>query len=406
MVLANIASMMYDPLLPLYLQHLGADVRQVGLFFTISAILPLLFQIFGGWISDSIGRLKAVAIGSVTNLFTFAIFLLSPSWEWALLAMATGAIGRAFVAPSFRAYIAEQSTEDNRGKIYGVADTIYAVVGVLGPPLGGFLSDRYGYTVMFIVAAFFFVLATILRIAMAIHYDNLPSVESTHIEAEAAKEKIRTSFQGLKASIAAMIALLASGGVATWILITDGIVDINFNLIYQLYPIFMSNEVGISNTQIGVLNSISAMVAMSLKIFGGWISDRNGERFSIVLGMGAFALSLILFMFSKNFTTLVISYSVFGFGRAFMGPAYSSLISKAVPEKLRGLAFGLFSTSIGLVSFPAPFIGAWLYETFSPQLPFIFPTVALIISMPIVWKKFHLKKHEVERTTGFPAPAK
>jgi MFS family permease len=75
---------------------LGADVRQVGLFFTIAAVLPLLFQIFGGWISDSIGRLKAVAIGSVANMFTFVIFLLAPSWEWGLLAMATGAIGHSF----------------------------------------------------------------------------------------------------------------------------------------------------------------------------------------------------------------------------------------------------------------------------------------------------------------------
>lgn len=405
MVLANIASMMYDPLLPLYLQHLGADVRQVGLFFTISAILPLLFQIFGGWISDSIGRLKAVAIGSVTNLFTFAIFLLSPSWEWALLAMATGAIGRAFVAPSFRAFVAEQSTESNRGKIYGVADTIYAVVGVLGPPLGGFLSDRYGYTVMFIVAAVFFTLATILRIAMAIHYDNLPSIESSSDIDKVLEEKRRPSLKGLKSSIGAMVALLVSGGLATWILITDGIIDINFNLIYQLYPIFMSTEVGINNTQIGILISISAFVAMALKIFGGWMSDRNGERFSIVLGMGGFALSLILFAFSSNFSTLVISYAMFGFGRAFLGPAYSSLISKAVPENLRGLAFGIFSTSIGLVSFPAPYIGAWMYETFNPRLPFLFPTIALIISMPIAWKKFHLKKTKNEIPVGVPSPA-
>lgn len=157
--------------------------------------------------------------------------------------------------------------------------------------------------------------------------------------------------------------------------------------------------------QIGVVNSISAIVAMSLKIFGGWMSDRNGERFSFVLGMGAFALSLIFFALSKNFTTLVISYAIFGFGRAFMGPAYSSLISKAVPEDLRGIAFGFFSTSIGLVSFPAPYIGAWLYETFNPQLPFLFPTIALIISMPIAWKKFHLKKKKEESLSGIGATA-
>lgn len=406
MVLANIAAMMYDPLLPLYLQHLGADVRQVGLFFTIAAVLPLLFQIFGGWISDSIGRLKAVAIGSVANMFTFVIFLLAPSWEWGLLAMATGAIGRSFVAPSFRAFIAEQSTENNRGKIYGIADTVFAVVGVLGPPLGGYLSDRYGYSMMFIVAAGFFTLATILRIGMAIRYKDLPALETSPVGDTSQVPTPKTTFKGLKTSISAMIALLASGGLATWILITDGIIDINFNMVGQLFPIFMSNEVGITNTQIGILNSISSIVTMALMTFTGWLSDRKGERLSIVLGMGTFSVSMLIFISSRSFAAMSIAFIIFGMGQAFMGPAYSSLISKAVPEKLRGLAFGLFSTSVGVVALPAPLIGAWLYETFSPQLPFILPTIALVVSMPIAWKKFLIQKKEKIVPSVIPVPAK
>lgn len=405
MILANIAAMMYDPLLPLYLQHLGADVRQVGLFFTIAAVLPLLFQIFGGWISDSIGRLKAVAIGSVANMFTFVIFLLAPSWEWGLLAMATGAIGRSFVAPSFRAFIAEQSSENNRGKIYGIADTVFAVVGVLGPPLGGFLSDRYGYTMMFIVAAGFFTLATALRIGMAIRYDKEPETITSTTTAEPVTSRQKPSFSNLKSSIGAMLVLLASGGVATWILITDGIIDINFNMVGQLFPIYMNNEVGITNTQIGILNSMSSIVTMALMTFTGWLSDRKGERHAIVAGMGMFAASMVVFISSRNFASMSIAYIMFGMGQALMSPAYSSLISKAVPEKLRGLAFGLFSTSVGVVALPAPFIGAWLYETYNPQLPFILPTIALLVAMPIAWRKFHMPKPIDEIPAAIPAPA-
>ena len=406
MILANIAAMMYDPLLPLYLQHLGADVSQVGLFFTLSAILPLIFQIFGGWMSDSIGRLKAVAIGSVANMFTFVIFLLAPSWEWGLLAMATGAVGRSFVAPSFRAYIAEQSSEDNRGKIYGIADTAFAIVGVFGPPLGGYLSDQYGYNMMFIVAAGFFTLATALRIGMAIRYNNQPVAFQSEGDSEQPEPEKKTGLNGLKSSITAMIALLAAGGVATWILITDGIIDINFNMVGQLFPIYMNNEIGITNTQIGVLNSMSSIVTMALMTFTGWLSDRKGERVAIVIGMGTFALAMVAFITSRTFASLSVAFILLGMGQAMMGPAYSSLISKAVPEKLRGIAFGLFSTSVGVVALPAPLLGAWLYETFNPQTPFILPTVALLVAMPIAWKKFHLPKRGSEIQDGVPVPAK
>ncbi len=389
MILANIAAMMYDPLLPLYLQHLGADIRQVGLFFTISAIIPLLFQIFGGWLSDSIGRLKAVAIGSIGSMLTFIIFLVAPSWEWGLLAMVTGAIGRSFVAPSYRAFIAEQSDDSNRGKIYGFSDAIFAIVGVLGPPLGGWLSDNYSYKMMFLVAGFFFFLATILRLSMAISASRQQKLIYKAIT-PAEGSVIKPTWQNLKSSISAMIALLMVGGVATWILISDGIIDINFNMIGQLMPIYMRNEIGITNTQIGILNSISSIVVMSLMTFTGWLSDKKGERFAIAGGMIVLAISMGVFLVANSFFTMALSWALFGLGNALMGPAYSALISKAVPEKLRGIAFGLFSTSVGVVALPAPFIGAYLYETFNPRLPFIIPTIALLVVVPIVWKKFRL----------------
>ncbi|MDF1515704.1 MAG: hypothetical protein P1S60_18000 [Anaerolineae bacterium] len=48
MILANIAAMMIFPLESLYVQELGANIQQVGFFFTIAAIAPLIFQVLGG----------------------------------------------------------------------------------------------------------------------------------------------------------------------------------------------------------------------------------------------------------------------------------------------------------------------------------------------------------------------
>ena len=51
-------------------------------------------------------------------------------------------------------------------------------------------------------------------------------------------------------------------------------------------------------------------------------------------------------------------------------PNYDSLISKAVPEENRGLAYGLFWTSISLLALPAPYIGGLLWDNFTPRTPF------------------------------------
>jgi MFS family permease len=140
MILANIASTMHVMLMPLYLTELGASITQVGLVFTLTSVVILILQILGGWISDSIGRLRAIAIGSVGGIIGFIFLVLAPSWQWMLLALSIAQIPYALVGPSFSAFIAENSTEETRGRVYGITGTIYQVVGVLGPPLGGYLG--------------------------------------------------------------------------------------------------------------------------------------------------------------------------------------------------------------------------------------------------------------------------
>jgi hypothetical protein len=71
-----------------------------------------------------------------------------------------------------------------------------------------------------------------------------------------------------------------------------------------------------------------------------------------------------------------------------LSPAYNSLISKAVPEKLRGTAYGLFSTSLGVISLPAPVIGAQLWSRREPRFPFMLTGWLSLLAILPVWLKF------------------
>lgn len=114
MILANIASNMYVAILPLYLKHLNASVVQVGLFFTLSQIVPLALQILGGWISDTLGRLRCIALGSLAGSLAHFSLILAPTWQWVLMGEGLNSLTRSLVGPSFGAFIAEQSTEETR----------------------------------------------------------------------------------------------------------------------------------------------------------------------------------------------------------------------------------------------------------------------------------------------------
>ena len=52
MVLANIAWQMAFSTLSLYMLDLGEGVAQVGLIYTLASLVPMVLQIFGGWLSQ------------------------------------------------------------------------------------------------------------------------------------------------------------------------------------------------------------------------------------------------------------------------------------------------------------------------------------------------------------------
>jgi MFS family permease len=387
MILANIGGEMYGMLLPLYLKELNASVVQIGLFFTLAQIIPLVVQILGGWVSDTLGRLRSIALGSVAGNLTYVGFILAPTWQWVMSGMFFSAVTRSLIGPSFSAFIAEQSAEKNRARVFGISDTLFMIVGVLGPPLGGYLADAFGFRIMFACAWVLYFFATVIRVSMARN-------AARSLEAN----PHRLSLGNLRTNLGAMLGLLLSGGVITWILITDGVRDIASSLSGNLMPVYLEQIGGMTFQQIGWLGSVFAGSMMLVTMPAGWLADKKGERLGIVMGFITEFIAMFTFMQVRGFWGYALVWALFGLGAGMMSPAYNSLISKAVPHKLRGMAFGLFGTSLGLVSLPAPWAGAQMWEHYSPRLPFYVTGLAALGSVIPAWLKFKLPENGDEHT--------
>jgi len=394
MILANLGGNMYGPLESLYLKELGASVGQIGLFFTLASLAPLLLQILGGWFSDSVGRLKAVALGSIFGMVGQMILVLSPSWGWVLASSVVGAVGRSLVGPSFDAFIAENSAEHNRARVFGVTQTLFGVVSVIGPPLGGWLVQNFSFKTMLLVSAALYLLATIIRLGMA--------GRAAQHEGQQAHPRSPFTFASLRENLTTMAGLLLSGGVLTWILLTDGVRDISVAMSFNFMGLYMEDIAQMNFEQIGWSSGIFGLFMMLFMIPGGWLADKTSERLGIALGfvlMSAAIGMIAVLPPASPFWVYASGWALAGTGAALVGPAYQSLISKAVPKNLRGTAFGLFSTSLGIVSLPAPLIGGWLWENVSPQFPFAITAFVSLLSIIPVWLKFKLEPQPQEEGT-------
>ncbi len=378
MILANIGGSMYGPLLSVYLKDdLKADIAQIGLFFTLVQLFSLVLQIFGGWVSDSLGRLRSVAIASVAGVFSYIALILAPTWQWMLLGEGLNAVTRSLVAPSYGAFIAEQTAEENRSRVFGITETLFMIVTIVGPPLGGYIASSWGFRPMLACSGLLYLGAAIVRVAMA------RAAAKGH---EANPRRLELS--NLKSNLWTMGGLLLAGGVLTWILVTDSIRDIAYSLSFNLMPIYLKDTGGLTIQQIGWLQSIFGICNMAINVPAGILADRKGERLAIVAGFITQFVAFMVFLQARTFLGFAVAWGMLGIGVALMAPAYQSLASKVIPENLRGTAFGLLQSSVGIFAIPAPTIGSFLWDRFGPLAPFRLTSGLVLAAILPVWLKF------------------
>jgi MFS family permease len=161
-------------------------------------------------------------------------------------------------------------------------------------------------------------------------------------------------------------------------------------LSWELQPLYLEQIAGISIIQIGLLGSIFSGAMMLTPILSGRISDRYGERVPISLGFLMIFFAYLIFLQVSDFIGFAIALAIFGFSVGILSPAYQSLVSKVVPQENLGIFTGMFRSSLGLISLPAPFIGAQLWERFNPKVPFIITAILALISVIPTWFKFKL----------------
>lgn len=380
MIFANIGGQMAYSMLSLYMLNLGASVAQVGMVFTLASLVPMVLQIFGGWLSDTIGRLRVIAMGSSVAVFGYLIFAFAPNWQWILIGLSIEYVSNSVVGPSFGAYISEQSSEESRGRVFGITSGIYQTVTVIGPALAGFLAYQFSFPLMMRVAFGFYLTATLLRVWMATNERFAPI-----------KDTAKPTFSGFKVELTTIFALLLSGGVLTWIWVTDAVGDTSYNLIGQLFPIYLSDIGKLNVQQIGIVNAAIGVTAIIAAPLAGSLVDKFSERAAIVTGFTLNGLGLFTLLNSTSYAGFILAMCFFGLGNGSLMPAYESLISKVVPESKRGMAFGFFGTTLGILSLPMPWIGAQLWERISPRTPFWFAIAANMISIVIAWFKFKLR---------------
>ena len=304
-----------------------------------------------------------------------------------ILAFSIMGIGWALGGPSFSAFIADNTAEKNRAKVYAVQLNVKNVINLIKYPLAGLIVSHFGFKAMLLAAGVFFAVGSVIFAILdrKTRSKKLPD-QPSHTKTPFGK------------SFGVVIGLVLAGGLFTWLFIIDHANDIVVGLSSSLQFLYAEQIVGVSVAQLAYIPTIGAAIALIVTIPLGYWVDKKGENIGMALAYLLLAIHFGTPLFARNFLGLVPSALVHPLMTGLAGPASRSLVSKAVPEEQRGIAFGLTLTSRGLVSLPSPYVGGLLWDRFNPKAPFLVTVIGCIGLSLLAFIKLKVPKELVTKT--------
>ncbi|MGV3488157.1 MAG: MFS transporter [Tuberibacillus sp.] len=163
-IVTQCSIMTIEPVLPLYIVHLGGSAENAsfitGVVFSLPGIASIIFGPYWGKWADKKGFHRILVIGLFGGgIGTFAQIIFSNIWGFSITRFIFGIFFCA-VFPAINGLVVEFTTEDYRGRAFGLNQTANQIGGMLGPIVGGFIGGILPIPFVFIMTGILLLTAT------------------------------------------------------------------------------------------------------------------------------------------------------------------------------------------------------------------------------------------------------
>ncbi len=347
------------------------------------AITQFIFAPVLGNLSDKYGR-RPVLLFSLLGFGVDYLFLsFAPTIGWLFVGrIIAGITGASFTTAS--AYIADISTNENRAQNFGMIGAAFGLGFILGPLIGGLLGEL-GPRVPFFVAA------GLALLNCAYGYFVLPeSLDKEH----------RRIFEWKRANPIGSLLQLKKYPTVSGLIISMILIYIASHAVQSNWSFFNIERFDWSPKMIGISLGIVGLLVGGVQ--GGLVRVVNpkiGNEKSIYLGLGLYALGLLLFAFANQSWMMFVFLIPYCLG-GIAGPALQSIISGHVPPNEQGELQGALTSLMSATSIIGPPLMTNLFAYFTKkEAPVYFPGAAfflgallMVASTCYAYKALHSEK--------------
>lgn len=359
------------PILPFYVESMGATGRDLGLLMAVYALMQLIFAPVWGSLSDKIGRKPILIVGILGNALAQLLMGLSTQLWMLFAARILAGVLSSATLPTAMAYIGDSTTDENRSGGMGIIGAAMGVGMVLGPGLGGGLAE-INLSVPFYLAAALSVV--VLGVVMWLLPESLPDEFRSAKDSKIQGPNFGAMWQALFGPLGffMLMSFLVSFGLT------------NFEGIFGLYAL---ERYGYSPLQVGGILMGIGVTAAAIQGFGaGKAAKQWGEGRSLEIALIISTIGFGLMLNATNLPAVVLTSSFFIIGNALMRPVLAAMISQKSTRAEQGMALGMHNAFMSLGRVIGPTWAGFAFDV-NISLPYISGGIVLGIGAIItaIW---------------------
>ena len=347
MFLVSLGEEMWSPYLPKYLDTLGASLLVIGLWSAGKNLLEGFLFWGGGALSHRLGERGTLALVGVMPVVGYLVFLATDSVGAAIVASFLIGSWEALSVPATFAVVGRAITAEHRTSAFAVQSMQKRLPRIVGPWIGGVVLAVAGVAAG--VKSLLAVALVFVVVSIAVQWRFVRGARPVAPAPISKREVWRAMPPFLKR-------LWWSDVLVRW---GDWLAR-DFIVLYCL------KTLGISTALFGTLVALQMTTALATYLPVAAIVDRGRQRPFIGLTFVLFALTPAAFALAQGTPGLVLAFLVYG-AREIGEPARKSLITAMFPEEYRARGVGLYWSWRAFAIFPAPVVGALVWQAFGPR---------------------------------------
>ena len=381
--------LMIIPLLPFYVKSLGGSgIDILGLHFGVGLIIGFIVAAFTvaqllsapawGRFSDRVGRRPALLVALGASGIAYLIFGFAHSLLVLFLSRIVQGAGGGTVGV-IQAYVADSTDPKDRARALGWLSATTNLGVALGPVLGSFaitLGKRDllpgGGTLQMGHAAPG-IMAAALCFANMIFVERYLNESRDFSEQPASGEVRRTSSEAIWRVIS------HSSEPASRLIWIYAIAIGAFQGSFSVLALFLNARFQVTEQTIGYffmyVGSISVFTRVLLL---GRMVDWLGEAKLSRLGLVLLASGVLGMPLARNLLMLAIAVALIPLGTAFTFPCVTSLLSRVIAPRERGLYMGMQQTYGGVARIIAPLFFGWAFDSLGVSAPYFFSSAFIL----------------------------